>query len=128
MKRHDAAGRLGTHATVQVARLDDLEISERRCSLIKIDVEGYELNVLAGAEDFVRTNRPVIFDEFSAAWLRSRGFAEDAPLQWAEAHQYSPVHVYLRRAGHLTDRRRIVLKGADRPDSGAEGLLLIPIG
>lgn len=128
MSRHDDAGQLRTGTNVNVTPLDDLEVSERRCSLIKIDVEGYEMNVLAGAEDFVRTNRPVIFGEFSAAWLRSRGFAEDAPLQWAEAHQYSPVHVYLHRAGHLTDRRRIVLKGADRPDSGAEGLLLIPIG
>lgn len=126
MTHHDAAGRLGTHTTVQVARLDDLEIPERRCSLIKIDVEGYELEVLAGAGDFVATNRPVIFGEFSTEWLRSRGFAEDAPLQWAAAHRYSAVHVHLRRAGRFTDRRDVVLKNAGLPDCEAEGLLLIP--
>lgn len=128
MKRHDTAGRAGAHTTVRVARLDDLEIPERRCSLIKIDVEGYELHVLAGAEDFITTNRPVIFGEFSTEWLRSRGFAEDAPLQWAATHRYAATHVYLRRARRFTDRRKLALKNADRPDPRAEGLLLIPAG
>jgi hypothetical protein len=40
MKRQGAAGRLGTHTVIQVARLDDLEIPAQRCSLIKMDVEG----------------------------------------------------------------------------------------
>ena len=128
MRRHDDAGQLGTRTTINVSRLDDLEIPGPRCSLMKMDVEGYELNVLAGAKDFVIANRPVIFGEFSPEWLRSRGFAEDSPLQWALTHRYSAVHVYLRRAGHFTDRRQVVLKSAHRPDPGAEGLLLIPEG
>lgn len=89
---------------------------------------GYELHALAGAEDFIARSRPVIFGEFSTERLRSRSFAEDAPLQWAATHGYSAIHVHLRRAGsgYFTDRRHVVLKNADQPDREAEGLLLMP--
>jgi FkbM family methyltransferase len=39
---------------------------------VKIDVEGYELNVLRGREEFVRRNRPTIFGEFSTSWYAAR--------------------------------------------------------
>jgi hypothetical protein len=37
---------------------------------IKIDVDGYDLNVLRGARALLRSERPVIFGEFSAHCLR----------------------------------------------------------
>lgn len=53
----------GAHVvkTVRVARLDDFEF--RDVSFIKIDVEGHELEVLKGAAETLRLNRPVILME-----------------------------------------------------------------
>jgi FkbM family methyltransferase len=42
-------------------RIDDLALT--RCHLIKIDVEGFESQVLAGARATVRAHRPVLFVE-----------------------------------------------------------------
>lgn len=47
--------------TTFVSKLDLFNLD---CSLIKIDVEGYELNVLRGAIKTIKRNRPVIFVEF----------------------------------------------------------------
>jgi FkbM family methyltransferase len=46
---------------VKIITLDTLEL--RRCNLIKIDVEGMELQVLQGAEKTIRTCRPFLFVE-----------------------------------------------------------------
>jgi FkbM family methyltransferase len=51
---------------VPVARLDD-EINELAPSLIKIDVEGAELDVLLGSENVLRTYQPPIIFEHQAA-------------------------------------------------------------
>lgn len=44
-----------------------------RVSVIKIDVEGYEVRVLRGAQQLIERDRPVIFGEFSHHWLSERG-------------------------------------------------------
>jgi FkbM family methyltransferase len=36
-----------------------------RCSIIKIDVDGYDLKVLQGARTFLATHRPIILGEFN---------------------------------------------------------------
>ena len=46
---------------VQVITVDQLELNV--CTLMKIDTEGQELNVLKGAENTINTHRPVIFYE-----------------------------------------------------------------
>lgn len=67
--------------TVPVVRLDDFyhkgNISSQ-CSLIKIDVEGFEPNVLAGAGDLIEKERPWIWMEFNSVALNV-------------AHGYSPM-------------------------------------
>lgn len=47
--------------TVQIRPLDDFDTGPVR--LIKIDVEGFELDVLKGAERTLRTHRPVLYVE-----------------------------------------------------------------
>lgn len=59
-----AALKIEGHAAgdlVHVQPLDALEL--KRCSLIKIDVEGMELKVLRGAEKTIRNCRPLLFVE-----------------------------------------------------------------
>jgi len=41
----------------------------KNCSLIKIDTDGYDLFIMQGAENLLRTARPIIYGEFSAHCL-----------------------------------------------------------
>ena len=61
---------------VAVARLDDLALP-RPVSFMKLDSRGSSLEALRGAREMIERDRPVIFGEFSAGWLRERG--EDLP-------------------------------------------------
>ena len=61
---------------VEVRRIDDCEFP-MPVSFVKMDVEGYELEALRGAAELLERDRPVIFGEFNAIWLRERG--EDLP-------------------------------------------------
>jgi len=68
-KRHALAtlnghGATGLHEQVKLCRLDDICREIRtRISLIKIDVEGHELEVLLGSVDTLRRHRPVLLIE-----------------------------------------------------------------
>jgi hypothetical protein len=56
--------------------LDDLFLSP---FFLKIDVQGYEVNVLEGGEHTVARNQPVILvenDGAADAWLRERGWSQ----------------------------------------------------
>jgi FkbM family methyltransferase len=48
---------------VVVKKLDDILCDFNNISLIKIDVEGYELKVLHGAKDIIKKNKPVLIVE-----------------------------------------------------------------
>ncbi len=68
---------------VRTVRLDDFARENGlRVAAVKIDVEGAELAVLAGGEETLRRDRPVIFlsthgaevHRLCLAWLRERGY------------------------------------------------------
>ena len=60
-----------THLRVPVVTLDQWAAEQGvvRCDLMKLDIEGAELMMLRGAEQFVAATRPLIFGEFEAYWL-----------------------------------------------------------
>ena len=69
-----AIGEAANHGVVAISdqgdpviqmRLDDLDL--RRCHLIKIDVEGYEWQVIQGAMDTITRLKPVIYFEAKAS-------------------------------------------------------------
>jgi FkbM family methyltransferase len=77
---HDA-GSLG-HQTVDALPLDEILSNENFCDLLKIDVEGAEIDVLRGLKkQYARINRMVIETHISVvnvnkvyAWLHDHGF------------------------------------------------------
>lgn len=65
----------GEYSVVPVRRLDELsdELRLDRVDLIKIDVEGFELNVLRGARALLQQFRPVLFLEVNEHFLNLQG-------------------------------------------------------
>src|SRR5262249_52048310 len=51
------------------ARVD--ELISGVVDVIKIDVEGYEMEALTGMSRIIRDHRPVIFSEINEYWLRT---------------------------------------------------------
>jgi FkbM family methyltransferase len=68
---------IGDTVEVEVRRLDDV-LGSRPVRLLKIDVEGYEEQVLSGAEQILRSSRPIIICEIADRWLRAAGSSENA--------------------------------------------------
>lgn len=62
---------------VDTVRLDDLRPIDENVSLIKIDVEGYELEVLKGATKVIASCRPILYFEFIPAYATRRGIRLD---------------------------------------------------
>lgn len=86
--------------TIQIDTLDNVA-SERNflpAALIKIDVEGYELNVLKGAENILRSQKPVLFIELDDENLKEHGASASELVSF------------------LTDRGYHVVNAADRSE------------
>jgi FkbM family methyltransferase len=66
--------------TVEVIRIDDLNLAV--CHLIKIDVEGMELDVLRGAAATIERCQPALYVEIDRADKR------DELLRWLDEHGY----------------------------------------
>jgi hypothetical protein len=69
------------HETVPCIRLDDL-VPTAAVGLIKIDVEGYELQVLEGSSDIIARSNPVLYVE------NDRVNQSPQLIQWLFDHDY----------------------------------------
>jgi FkbM family methyltransferase len=109
---HDHAGRLTATEEVPIVALDSIEFPQRddaRCSLMKMDVEGFELDVLEGARHLIESSRPIIVGEFNPDWLRSRGHDPQVAMAWANKNGYRCFEFVLKRSNILTDSSRVEL-------------------
>lgn len=80
---------------VEVLPLDEALPALSRLDFLKIDTEGFEIDVLMGAENTIRKHRPVIYIELSAEyhessrtaidWLQERGYVFSIPPDLNEA-------------------------------------------
>ncbi len=74
---------------VPVTTIDDLATSIDRVDVIKIDVEGWELEVLQGATETIERFRPTLVVECERRHLRKIGAHEDALFALVKAHRYN---------------------------------------
>ncbi len=78
------------YAKVKMRSLDSLleEKGVKHIDFIKIDVEGYELNVLKGAKKSLLKYRPHLFIELDDSNLKAQGDSAKALLGWLEELGY----------------------------------------
>lgn len=128
---HDRQGGTGTAEHADVRRLDNVELPvdgpAQACSLLKMDVEGFEMEMLEGASQFIAAHRPVIFGEFHPVWFETRGIDPSEPQRWAETNRYDCMELVYARPHRFLDLEKITLRplGRDGARSGT-GLLLLP--
>lgn len=80
-----------TDSIIKVRRLDDVLMEENieRVDFVKIDVEGYELEVLKGAGDIIKSSRPKLFVEIDDANLREQGSSARELIAFLKSFDYS---------------------------------------
>lgn len=88
LTHHTSVGGLRSTIVADVGTLDTETLPP--CSAIKIDVEGFELDVLRGGDSLIANQRPAIYAEFNPGWLSSRGLGHDAVRAWIDQHGYTP--------------------------------------
>lgn len=116
----------GNTVEVPVVRIDDLDFPQR-VSFMKMDVEGFELEVLRGARALIHRDRPAIFGEFNATWLRMRDEDLAAELSSIAALGYEVFKVEDRRSASWRPKDVAGLRRLEPPFvSGFENLLLLP--
>lgn len=78
---------------VDVVRLDDFEAvkSVNTIDLIKIDVEGYEMNVLKGAARLLQQHHPVLFIELDDNNLKDQGHSAKELIEFLNNAGYRNI-------------------------------------
>lgn len=71
----DIASATANIISVQTDTIDNVLKDEKRIDVIKIDVEGYEYEVLKGALETIKSKRPLLYFEYIESYVSNRGFA-----------------------------------------------------
>lgn len=77
-----------TPVPVTVATLDEQLAGERRIDVMKIDVEGSELEVLRGGRRTIRQHRPIVYFEFLPCFAEPRGLSFDTFQEFFNEFDY----------------------------------------
>jgi len=110
----------GTATTVvRTKRLDDAaaERNWKRCDLLKIDVEGFEMHVFRGGLNFLKATRPLIVLEANDYWMKERGWTLGDLLAF-----FTPLGYIMERKGPHG-----FMRTTDTTPIGCENVILRPI-
>ncbi|UCF78879.1 MAG: FkbM family methyltransferase [Candidatus Eiseniibacteriota bacterium] len=72
-------------------KIDDLAL--QACDLIMLDIEGYELQALYGAEETIKAYKPIIVVEAHADQYERHGDSLNELQKWLEAKKYHKVPI-----------------------------------
>jgi FkbM family methyltransferase len=81
----------GSHEMVPVVTLDSLDMDTDGIALIKIDVEGYEPQVLAGARNLIARAHPLIYIELGSDHALSSAAAAQVLTDWGYRIVYPEI-------------------------------------
>lgn len=104
-RNYDRKGETDTEIVVKTARLDDLLLQQTaKIDLIKIDVEGGELDVLKGASALLTRDKPVVIFECGLGGSDIYATTPAQLFQFFETHGYSIslLHTFLKNKQALT--------------------------
>lgn len=94
-------------------------------SLMKLDVQGAEYQVLAGSQETVRQFRPVLFIEVQEESLRRLGSSPEEVLGWATARGYS-IHTLEKHGISSPEPLEEALRIVDQSRNGYCDFLMLP--
>lgn len=77
---------------VQAVKLDDMDLSTP--DWVKIDCEGFELNILRGMERVLKDHKPTLFFEANAGALSANGHSTGMILEFLKSIGYSDFSLY----------------------------------
>lgn len=103
---------------VELRRFDDIFKEDSNIALVKIDVEGAELAVLRGMEDYLRAKHPYLLLEITDKFLREMGDDEHALLSFLQCLDY---HCYV-----IGDAQLDLLDNHNHPPLGQWNALFAP--
>ncbi len=88
---HISRGEGGKEREIPVRPLDSFlpEFGTRRVRMIKLDVEGFESQVLQGARELLSVHRPTVVCEVVPALMASYGASDSAMVQYMESLGYT---------------------------------------
>jgi FkbM family methyltransferase len=85
---------------IPVRVLDDFikEHPLKKIDLIKIDVEGFEMNILQGATSIIKQYRPILFIELDDNNLKAHGHSAKDLISFVKAFDYEIIHSETNKA------------------------------
>lgn len=90
--------------SLEITTLDKLLTNgdiPKNCSLIKIDLDGYDLKALEGAHSLLTSSRPIIYGEFSSHCMNWHGQTHQDVVDYMRALEYE-VFFRVKGSWHFT--------------------------
>ena len=92
---NSASAYIGEAGKIADVEMTALEIAVPwTVNLIKIDVEGYELNVLRGAGNLIKKCKPILVIEINPEALARQSTTPEDILEWLKNHNYASYVLY----------------------------------